>query len=88
MQAAGGETVVAFEGPPYDGSRYAETWRGFYDEWFAAHHFKPLLGWQRTGTGWHGRWAGGDERATVVDVHFNTAGDGQTSGLLMITPEL
>jgi len=82
MKVAGGGAMIAFEGPSQ-----VEKGIDFYEDWFAGHRGKLVDGWQRAGSGWHGRYITAQQvPAQTVDIHFGIGRDGRGAGLLMITP--
>ncbi len=82
LRVAGGGGMIGFEGP-----EPAESWKRVYDDWFAGRDWKTATGWQRTGSAWCVRY-GAPPGGPIgwVDVRLGTDENGQTRGLLILTP--
>jgi hypothetical protein len=88
MAIADGGAMVAFGGPALPEATKPESWKAFYEKWFAAHGWQSATGWQRTGSAWHARYtAPRDAPAGSVDVRLAANGHGGLGGLLIVTPK-
>jgi len=82
VQVVGGGAIVAF-----GGSVRAESWKGFYDRWFARNGWAAAAGWRCLGSVWHARFTRtGGEPALSVDLRLAPHDHSGISGLLMISP--
>lgn len=82
MRVAGGGAMVAFEGP-----QRPETWKSFYDRWFARHNWRAAGQWRNYGSAWYLRFVDPTpSEASSVDVHLGENGRGNMTGLLIVTP--
>ena len=75
----GGGAVIAFSG-----SAGLETWKRFYDDWFAGQGWKAAAPWQPAGASWLRRYAAADARlAASAEIRLGPDGRGQNTGVVM-----
>jgi hypothetical protein len=83
IRAVGGGAIIGFEGP-----EEPETWKQFYQRWFAQHGWEATTPWLKSGANWIVRYAAsGDAAAGTVDILCTPAGGGRLTGLILIAPK-
>jgi hypothetical protein len=83
IRAVGGGATIGFEGP-----EEPESWRRFYEQWFAQHGWEATAPWMKSGANWIARYvASGDAATGTVEILFTPASDGRLTGLILIAPK-
>jgi hypothetical protein len=79
VQGVNGGAMLTFSGPGD-----AESWRKFFDNWFAKQGWKPVFPWQSAAPAWYARYRGDYEgREIELSLQFRPDPKGGMTGLMI-----